>query len=212
MCLWQSTICHSQNHKITANINDNFALSMIVENHFSAVLSAWRSIKVLQTLSCDICSCQLKKLFHKNDLIITAAIHEGLKQKFNKQRNDIEYHDLRVNTEKTIVMRFTHNKTWARDSTEFLFVHRSKFETNLEGKQKAETLKKYPDFMCDSCHLELPPISEKAGADFNIRGSPSKHLLVLKTSSRHVFKICPQDVFKTLTGDVLLGISASKKF
>ena len=52
-----------------------------------------------------------QKLFHTYDLIIAAAIHERLKQKFNEQRNDIEYHDLRVDMEKTKVMDFTHDKT-----------------------------------------------------------------------------------------------------
>ena len=46
-----------------------------------------------------------------------------------------------------------------------------KFETNLEGKQTSHTLKKDPHFICDSCRIELPPISEKARVDFNIRGS-----------------------------------------
>ena len=33
--------------------------------------------------------------------------------------------------------------------------------------------------------------------------NPSKHLLVLKTSSRHVFKTCLEDVLKTCLEDVL---------
>ena len=84
-----SQVALAKSH-IAAKVSDSLDFSVIIGTHQSAVLNAWRLIKALQTLSCDFWSCHLKILSHANDLIITAVIHEGLKQKFNKQRNDIE--------------------------------------------------------------------------------------------------------------------------